>query len=69
MGLAASEYLKIQGFHFFSVALVVVSWMSSKFGQIRPQTTESAATECLKYNVKNGVFTFSSLFSYLRTVY
>ena len=47
--------------------------MSSNFGQIGPQTTESAAFEHLKitplaYNRDNGVSPFSMLFSYLRTV-
>ena len=43
------------------------AWMSSKFGQIRPQTTEWAALERQKkspstYNGENGVSTFSRLF-------
>ena len=41
--------------------------MSSKFGEIRPWTTEVAARERLKkipktYNGENDVITFSSLF-------
>ena len=41
--------------------------MSSKFGKIRPRTTELAALECMKkkrktYNGENDVITFSPLF-------
>ena len=43
------------------------AWMSSKFGGIRPQTTELAALEHMKkvpytYNGENSVITFSQLF-------
>ena len=54
----------------------IKAWMSSKFSQIRPQTTELAALERQKkspwtYNGENGVSTFSRLsltrsFSYLQ---
>ena len=43
------------------------AWMSSKFGQIRPRTTELAALERMKkipltYKRENDVITFSPLF-------
>ena len=38
--------------------IYIRAWMSSKFGQIRPRTTELAALECLKIDVA----TFSWLF-------
>ena len=43
------------------------AWMSSKFGRIRPPTTELAALERMKkipwtYNGENDVITFSPLF-------
>ena len=43
------------------------AWMSSKFGRIRPLTTELAALERMKkipstYNGENNVITFSPLF-------
>ena len=42
------------------------AWMSSKFGRIRPRTTELAALERMKkipytYNGENNVITFSQL--------
>ena len=45
----------------------MTAWTSSKFGQIRPWTTELAALERMKkipltYNGENDVITFSPLF-------
>ena len=45
----------------------MIAWMSSKFGRIRPRTTELAALERMKkipqtYNGENDVITFSELF-------
>ena len=42
------------------------AWMSSKFGRMRPRTTELAALERIKntidYNGEHDVITFSPLF-------
>ena len=50
------------------------AWMSSKFGRIRPRTTELAALERMKkipltYNGENDVITFSPLFIPPQTVF
>ena len=63
-----SRMLLIGSFSYLQVTIRCMrAWMISKFGQIRPQTTELAALEHMKkipqtYNGENGVITFSPLF-------
>ena len=44
-----SRMFLIGSFSYLQVTLICMrAWMSSKFGQIRPRTTELAALECMK---------------------
>ena len=69
----------IGSYSYLQVTMICMrAWMSSKFGQIRPQTTELAALERIKkipltHNGENDVITFSPLFlivsfSYLQVI-
>ena len=63
-----SRMLLIRFFSYLQVTITWMrAWMSSKFGRIRPRTTELAALERMKeipltYNRENDVITFSPLF-------